>query len=247
MISVEQDYRPTSFLHTAIEVEGSRFEAAAPASAPSRAAPTGFYQAHGKRIFDVILASIMIILCAPLMALTAFVVWWNDGSPVIFVQDRAGLNLKSFAIFKFRTMYKGLGDACMSWKRSDPNWNDGITPETADRDPRIIRGSGWLRRYSLDELPQLLNVLRGEMSIVGPRPLLCRQVTENPNLRAEIVRRSIVKPGITGLWQVSGRSDITFERMMVLDGQYVDGLSFGQDIVILFKTIVTVIRAAGAA
>lgn len=206
-----------------------------------------FYARSGKRLLDIVIASAAFVLLSPVMVVTALIVAFGDGLPVIYSQPRAGVNLRPFTIAKFRTMFQNCEERQGSWKRSDPQWQEhaGSVPQ---RDPRIIPGGNALRRYSLDELPQLWNVLRGDMSIVGPRPLLCSQVESNrASLGDVLARRALVRPGITGLWQVSGRSDVTFAKMMVLDTEYVETLSFRTDLSILLRTVKVVLRGSGAA
>jgi lipopolysaccharide/colanic/teichoic acid biosynthesis glycosyltransferase len=192
---------------------------------------------------DVLGALIALILLSPLLLVTAAAVAWADGAPVIFRQHRAGTGLIPFMVFKFRTMYRDADKRAGSWKRSDPRYQDN----GGGCDPRILPGASQLRRYSLDELPQLINVLKGDMSLVGPRPLLLTQLSEDCAPADVMEARASVPPGITGLWQVSGRSDISFGRMMELDLEYVRGLSFSGDLAIILKTVVVVFRASGAA
>lgn len=213
-------------------------------------APNSFYVRHGKRLCDIVIAMAAVTVLWPIMLAASLAVALGDGFPVIFRQARAGMHLRPFVIAKFRTMKLDFESHAGSWKKSDPG-SDGATqsaPQQATSDPRIFRGAGLLRRYSIDELPQLWNVLAGDMSIVGPRPLLCRQVDDNFAVMADVLTlRAAVRPGITGLWQVSGRSDVTFERMMKLDSEYVRGVSFTGDLQIIARTILVVLLAAGAA
>ncbi|MBL6939882.1 MAG: sugar transferase [Alphaproteobacteria bacterium] len=208
-----------------------------------------FYAAFGKRAFDIAIASFALIFLSPVMLITALVVALKDGWPVIYRQHRAGRNLEPFVLVKFRTMVQDNNDnRAGGWKKSDPNWNEAKAAQGATRDPRLFPGAEFLRKHSFDELPQFWNVLLGDMSFIGPRPLMCAQVDENLPTRADqLVRRATVRPGITGLWQVSGRSDVTFDRMMSLDIEYVEKLSFAQDVVIMLKTVGVVLRGSGAA
>jgi exopolysaccharide production protein ExoY len=207
----------------------------------------GFYVNYGKRLLDIFIATLAMVILSPVMLAAAVIVATSDGLPVIYCQARAGGGLRPFIIAKFRTMYQNCEGKPGSWKKSDPQWQEQAGSEP-QRDPRILPGAAVLRRFSVDELPQLWNVLRGDMSIIGPRPLLISQVEENFDRIGEVlVRRAAVLPGITGLWQVSGRSDVTFERMLLLDVEYVKTLSFRTDLVILLRTIKVVLRGSGAA
>jgi lipopolysaccharide/colanic/teichoic acid biosynthesis glycosyltransferase len=152
----------------------------------------------------------------------------RDG-PAIYAGRRVGRGGREFRMYKFRTMVTNA---------------DRIGgPSTADTDPRLTTTGRFLRRYKLDELPQLVNVLRGQMSLVGPRPPLPEEVAAYP---ADMRRRLAVRPGLTGLWQVSGRSDLPFEEAVKLDLRYVENWSFTLDLVILARTLAAVWRAAGA-
>ncbi|MCP4606856.1 MAG: sugar transferase [Proteobacteria bacterium] len=192
---------------------------------------------HG---FDTIAATLGLVLLVPLFVIISLAILVTMGRPILFIQERAGLYGRKFRMLKFRTMTKTaermrdelLGDNEMS----------GPVFKIAN-DPRITRLGRFLRRSSIDELPQLINVLRGTMSLVGPRPL---PIEEQQNIYGWHRRRLSVKPGITGLWQVSGRSDINFENWMKLDLQYVDEWSLSLDTVILLKTIRAVITKSGA-
>ena len=212
-------------------------------------AANGWYARYGKRVFDLVVALISLVALSPIILLAALVVLAGDGAPVIYRQARSGIHLRSFVIAKFRTMLRDAEHRPGAWKKSDPR--AGSQPvaenEESEKDTRLFRGAAFLRRYSIDELPQLWNVVCGDMSIVGPRPLMCVQVEENWDALGDVLRaRAHVRPGITGLWQVSGRSNLTFEHMMTLDLEYVQNLSFFGDLKILLRTIGVVLRASGA-
>jgi lipopolysaccharide/colanic/teichoic acid biosynthesis glycosyltransferase len=174
-----------------------------------------------KRIFDVVVSTVALVLTSPLFVLIAVVVVVDDGPPVLFRQLRAGENGRVFRIFKFRTMVRDaeamLPELISLDELSDPMFK-------LKSDPRVTRVGRFLRRTSLDELPQLLNVLRGEMSIVGPRPELL-DLVERYAPEHEV--RLGVKPGITGPWQVYGRSDLTFDEVLAVEREYVENLSLG--------------------
>jgi exopolysaccharide biosynthesis polyprenyl glycosylphosphotransferase len=195
-----------------------------------------------KRLLDIVLAAALLIAFAPLMAATALAVKLTSAGPIIYGQERYGLNRRRFRMFKFRTM---VADA-ERLQSSLEGLNEAGGPVFKIRnDPRITSVGRWLRRTSIDELPQLFNVLRGEMSLVGPRPLPLRDVALFT--RSADMRRFSVRPGITGLWQVSGRSGLGFDDWIALDLHYIDHWSLGLDTRILARTIPAVVRGTGAA
>lgn len=195
-----------------------------------------------KRFFDVSVSLFLLLLLSPGWLFIALLVKATSRGPVLYGQQRTGWRGKPFHMLKFRTMVDG-ADA-MQAEVSEHNEMKGPVFKVSD-DPRITRVGRVLRRYSLDELPQLLNVLRGEMSLVGPRPL---PVYETENFEAfRDYRRYSVLPGLTGLWQVSGRNDIEdFSEWVKLDLEYIDSWSLWLDIVILFRTIPVVLSGEGA-
>jgi exopolysaccharide biosynthesis polyprenyl glycosylphosphotransferase len=193
-----------------------------------------------KDIFDRIVAAFAVVLLGPVVALIALVIKATSAGPVLFRQTRVGKDGQEFQILKFRTM---VVDA---EQRRDPlladNETDGLLFKIKS-DPRITTVGRWLRRYSLDELPQLFNVLAGEMSLVGPRPPLPAEAAQY----GEVVRRRlVVKPGMTGLWQISGRSDLPWDEAVRLDLRYVENWSLALDMLILWKTVAAVVRGSGA-
>jgi exopolysaccharide biosynthesis polyprenyl glycosylphosphotransferase len=194
-----------------------------------------------KRAIDVAGALSALILLAPLLLLVAAAIRITSPGPAIFVQERYGLRKRRFRMYKFRTMVRD-AEALQAGLES---LNEAKGPAFKIRkDPRVTP-LGWvLRKTSLDELPQLFNVLRGEMSLVGPRPLPARDVSRFE--RATLMRRFSVKPGLTCLWQVNGRSDTDFERWINLDLQYIDQWSLGLDLKILCQTVPTVLSGRGA-
>jgi exopolysaccharide biosynthesis polyprenyl glycosylphosphotransferase len=193
-----------------------------------------------KRIFDVVLSTVGLVLTAPLFLLIALAVFLDDGRPVLFRQLRAGENGRAFRIFKFRTMVRD-AEAMLSQLVALDELSEPIFKLKAD--PRVTRIGRFLRRTSLDELPQLINVLRGEMSIVGPRPEVV-DLVERYAPEHEVRLR--VKPGITGPWQVYGRSELTFEEMISVEREYVENLSLGRDLRIVLMTIPAVFGRRGA-
>jgi exopolysaccharide biosynthesis polyprenyl glycosylphosphotransferase len=193
-----------------------------------------------KRIFDVVVATIGLVLTAPLFLLVALVIVLADGRPVFFRQLRAGENGRPFRIFKFRTMIRGAEDMLPELISID-ELDDPMFKLKSD--PRVTRTGRFLRRTSLDELPQLLNVLLGEMSIVGPRPELL-DLVERYTPEHEVRLR--VKPGITGPWQVYGRSELTFDEVLSVEREYVENLSLGRDLRIILMTLPAVFGRRGA-
>jgi exopolysaccharide biosynthesis polyprenyl glycosylphosphotransferase len=193
-----------------------------------------------KSVFDKVIAVAGLIFAAPLFAVTALAIKLDDGGPVLFKQTRVGKDGRAFSVYKFRTM---VPDA-EARKASLARQNQQQSPLfKIRRDPRLTNLGTWLRRWSLDELPQLLNVLAGEMSLVGPRPAL----PEEAAMYGDHVRRRLaVKPGMTGLWQVNGRSDLSWDESVRLDMRYVENWSFMLDLQILWKTWAAVVRGWGA-
>jgi len=200
--------------------------------------------AGGKRVikgvFDKVSAAVALALLAPLFMVIALAIKITDRGPVFFRQTRIGKNGEPFTVWKFRTM---VVDA-ESRKAQLLMLNDGDgTLFKMRRDPRVTPTGAWLRRYSLDELPQLFNVLFGNMSLVGPRPALPVEVAE---YRDHMRRRLAVRPGITGLWQVNGRSDLPWDEAERLDLRYVENWSLALDLQILWKTVSAVTHGSGA-
>lgn len=193
-----------------------------------------------KRIIDIAVAGALLFLLSPLFALVALLIKLTSPGPVFFTQERVGLNQRKFKMIKFRSM---VPDA--EQKRDEfAQYNEADGPIFKIRnDPRVTRVGRFLRRYSVDELPQLINVLRGEMSLVGPRPHPTKEV-ENYNWHHR--RRLSVKPGMTGLAQVSGRSDLSWDDAVELDLRYIDGWDIFTDFYILMRTFRAVFAAQGA-
>lgn len=193
-----------------------------------------------KAVLDRVGGLVLLALAALPMLVIAMVVRSKSPGPAIFVQERVGLGMATFRMYKFRSMYV---DA--EQRREEllhHNEGAGVLFKIKD-DPRITPVGKVLRRFSLDELPQLLNVVKGDMSLVGPRPPLMREVAE---WAANVERRQLVKPGLTGLWQVSGRSDLSWEESVRLDLYYSENWSLGGDLVIILRTIYTILRPSGA-
>jgi exopolysaccharide biosynthesis polyprenyl glycosylphosphotransferase len=193
-----------------------------------------------KRMVDCVFALVMVILTSPIMILTALAIKLDSPGPVLFRQTRVGKWGEHFPCYKFRSMYT---DAEQRLKElAALNEADGPVFKIKD-DPRVTRVGRIIRKLSIDELPQLFNVLKGEMSLVGPRPALPREVAQ---YEYDQIRRLHAMPGITGLQQVSGRSDVDFKRWVELDLQYIAEQSLWKDIEILLRTIPAVIWSKGA-
>ncbi|MCD8096635.1 MAG: sugar transferase [Lachnospiraceae bacterium] len=185
-----------------------------------------FYRRYGKRIFDLCLTIPATIVLSPVMGVTALLVAMKLGRPVLFTQKRPGYKERIFRMYKFRSM-------------TDERDEKGeLLPDEA----RLTPFGEKLRSTSLDELPELLNILKGDMSLVGPRPLLVQYL---PLYNKRQHRRHDVKPGVTGLAQVRGRNSITWEQKFEYDVQYVENLSFKEDVRILFETVFKVLRREG--
>jgi exopolysaccharide biosynthesis polyprenyl glycosylphosphotransferase len=194
-----------------------------------------------KRIIDIAFSSIALVLLSPLFGITALAIKATSKGPVFFVQKRLGYNGRIFNCLKFRTMVKDAEQLKMGLEKL--NEMDGPVFKIRS-DPRVTRVGRFLRRASLDELPQLINVLKGDMSLVGPRPAIPAEVQA---YKLEDRRRLSMRPGITCLWQVSGRNNVGFEKWMELDRAYVDQWSLGLDFRILAKTLAAVVKGEGAA
>ena len=193
-----------------------------------------------KSIFDRVRRLLLLLAVSPILLVTAAMVKLTSRGPVLFRQTRVGRSGEQFSMLKFRTM---VADAeARKAELHALNEGNGILFKMRD-DPRITKVGKYLRRFSIDELPQLVNVLRGDMSLVGPRPPLPAEVAE---YAIDDARRMLVKPGLTGLWQVSGRSDLTWEESVRLDLRYVDNWSIALDLLILWKTARAVLGSDGA-
>jgi exopolysaccharide biosynthesis polyprenyl glycosylphosphotransferase len=193
-----------------------------------------------KEIMDRVAATVLVTLTLPLLLAIAVLIKTGSKGPVFYTQRRVGKDGKPFTMIKFRTMVVGADVQRVALRLA----NEGSGPLFKMRaDPRVTKVGTWLRRYSLDELPQLLNVIAGSMSMVGPRPPLPEEtMTYGPDVR----RRLLVKPGMTGLWQVSGRSDLPWEEAVRLDLRYVEDWSLALDALILWKTVRAVFSGVGA-
>ncbi len=193
-----------------------------------------------KRAFDVVGSATLLALASPLLLWTAWQIKRHDGGPILFKQIRVGRDGDYFTCLKFRSMVVD-AESVLADLHSEVGYHEGMFK--MPRDPRVTRPGQWIRRYSIDELPQLVNVLRGDMSLVGPRPPLPIEVDRYTTTQS---RRLRVRPGLTGLWQVSGRSDLSWTESIRLDLYYVDNWSMIQDVVILGRTVGAVLSSRGA-
>jgi exopolysaccharide biosynthesis polyprenyl glycosylphosphotransferase len=194
-----------------------------------------------KGLFDRCAAAAALVMFAPVMAVLAAAIWLHDRGPVLFTQIRVGKDGHSFRMYKFRTMVVDAEKRRAELLAS--NDSEGNVLFKLRRDPRVTAVGAHLRRLSLDELPQLFNVFLGQMSLVGPRPAL---PDEAEKYAEHVRRRLVVKPGLTGLWQVNGRSDLSWEESVRLDLRYVENWSFALDLQIMWKTIAVMLRGSGA-
>src|SRR5262245_7488525 len=201
--------------------------------------------AHGtaflKRSLDIVAGGMLLILCTPIFFLIAILIKLEDRGPVFFAQRRVGQFGREFKMYKIRSMCLNAEQRLKDLLARNQH-QDGVTFKVKD-DPRITRVGRWLRKFSLDELPQFFNVLIGNMSLVGPRPPVPGEVRKYSMAHR---RRLAIKPGITCLWQVSGRAEIDFSGQVQLDVDYIENLSFWMDLKILARTVPAVISGRGA-
>jgi lipopolysaccharide/colanic/teichoic acid biosynthesis glycosyltransferase len=193
-----------------------------------------------KTVFDRASAALLLLVASPVLLLIGLAVRIDSRGPAIFSQTRVGRHGRTFRVYKFRTMVNGADT--MKQELSDSNEFDSVLFKMRN-DPRITRVGRVLRKTSLDELPQLINVVRGDMSLVGPRPCL---PSELEDMDAAERRRHAVKPGITGLWQVSGRSDLAWDESTALDTYYADNWNLATDAAICLRTVKAVTSGKGA-
>ncbi|HLT18153.1 MAG TPA: sugar transferase [Thermomicrobiales bacterium] len=208
-----------------------------------------FWYRLAKRLFDLTGAALLLVCLSPVFLVCALLVRFSSPGPILFRQQRVGARGREFTFLKFRSMRVDADPALH--REYVARFINGAAEQQAGangsmyklvHDPRVTPVGRWLRRTSLDELPQLINVLRGEMSLVGPRPPIPYELE---HYRPEHLRRLAVKPGITGLWQISGRSHTTFEEMVALDLEYIQRASFMTDLGILLRTVPVVLAQHG--
>ncbi len=193
-----------------------------------------------KRLMDIVCSLLALIVLSPLLVLVSFAIKIESKGPVVFCQKRIGLDGNPFYMYKFRSMCVNAEDILK--KLENENEADGPVFKMKE-DPRVTKVGKFIRKYSIDELLQLINILKGDMSIVGPRPALPNEVKEYDNVAK---KRLAVKPGLTCYWQVMGRSDISFEEWMKLDSKYIDEMNLWLDIKLIFLTIPAVLKGEGA-
>lgn len=215
---------------------------------PAGLDPSGRIGYGLKRPLDVALSLTLLILSSPVLMLIAILVRLTSDGPALFRQQRLGLDARPFTFYKFRTMRTGADerihqDYVRSFIEGQPN--SVGTPFKLQSDPRITPLGQWLRKTSLDELPQLFNVLRGDMSLVGPRPPLAYEVAQYQPWHMQ--RLTVAQPGVTGLWQVEGRSRVPFDEMVRMDLRYASTCSLWGDLMLLLRTVLVVFRGLGGA
>ena len=201
-----------------------------------------------KRMFDIFFSSFAILLSLPLMVIIAFAIKLTDKGPILFKQKRPGLNGRDFYLYKFRTMYVNNEEILQKYLESNPQAREEWRKyrKLKGYDPRVTPIGRILRKFSLDELPQFFNVLKGDMSVVGPRPYLWKEF-EDYNVPEKVIKKLLsVKPGITGLWQIEARNEATFEERIRMDLEYIDKQSFLLDLKIVLKTIWVMLTGKGA-
>lgn len=197
-----------------------------------------------KRLFDIVLSLLGLIILSPLFIIIAILIKLDSKGPVFFIQERIGKNGKTIKIFKYRSMIVNAEEKLDELMKKDSKIKEEYTiNKKLSRDPRITRMGYYIRRYSIDELPQLLNIFIGNMSLVGPRPYLPREKKDMKEYYDYVIA---CKPGLTGLWQVSGRSDVNFNHRLKLDKIYALERNLCFDIKIFFKTFGAVLGKKGA-
>jgi exopolysaccharide production protein ExoY len=214
--------------------------AAAPVKRLSEFAIVGGFP---KRMFDLVVACASIVLLLPTLVLIAAIIKVIDGGPVLFRHSRIGCGGRPFACLKFRTMVND-SDGILSWhlavnSLAAEEWEES---HKLKNDPRLTTLGVMLRKTSLDELPQLFNILKGDMSFVGPRPIVAAEIPRYGRYISDYLR---ARPGLTGAWQISGRNDVSYETRVMLDRDYVQNWRFARDLVIMMRTVGVVIRRSG--
>lgn len=193
-----------------------------------------------KRFLDIVLSGIALICLSPVFLFTAIAIRLEDGGPAIFTQQRAGKDMQVFKMYKFRSMYVNADDKMAELLKDNEQAGHAFKIKN---DPRITKVGRFIRRVSIDELPQLINIIKGDMSIVGPRPILTFQMEECNEYEKQ---RVIVKPGLTCYWQIGGRANIKWNEWVELDLNYIEDMSLWTDLKIILKTIPAVVDSEGA-
>lgn len=200
--------------------------------------------ARTKRVLDVIFASLLLLAAAPISGLIALAIWLESGRPILFAHRRIGQGGRTFLLYKFRSMVRNADEVLQKHLELHPELAlEWLRNHKLKDDPRVTRVGKFLRKRSLDELPQLWNILRGDMSLVGPRPIVPEEASKyGPNFRMY----TLVKPGLTGLWQVSGRNDTSYRKRVSLDVDYIRRWTLWLDLRILLRTVRVVLGGHGA-
>jgi lipopolysaccharide/colanic/teichoic acid biosynthesis glycosyltransferase len=202
-----------------------------------------------KRILDVVISFFALLVFSPFALVICLLIILEDGWPVIYVQDRVGRDRRPFKIYKFRSMVKNADEILFSDRKLYEAMRSGS--HKLEDDHRVTRIGRFIRKYSIDEFPQFINVLRGEMSVVGPRAYrpdeLEKYERDNPHIKEALEKILTVNPGITGLWQVGGRSEVVFDERIQIERKYAESCSIFLDLYILLRTPLAVLQAKGAA
>lgn len=213
---------------------------------PQRASADFVVGGRVKRAFDLVLALLAVLMLAPALCLIAVAIWSTGGRPVFYHQLRLGYNGSLFPCYKFRTMCRDADAALESYLAANPEaareWRE---TRKLKNDPRVTPLGLFLRKSSLDELPQLFNILRGDMTFVGPRPIPAH-VDDLSNYGHSVKEYVTARPGLTGLWQISGRSDVSYQARVSLDMRYIQQWSFWTDVLIILKTVPVVLFSRGS-
>ena len=194
-----------------------------------------------KRVFDLVISTIGLIILSPIFLILAIIVKLDSKGPVFFAHTRYGKNGKKFKMYKFRTMYENAQDMINDFTPEQmKEWKENFKLQD---DPRITKVGKFLRKTSLDELPQIVNIIKGDLSIIGPRPVIEEELEKYGDNKDKFLS---VTPGLTGYWQANGRSSTTYEQRMEMELYYIDNISPKLDVKIFFKTIESVIKKEGA-
>ena len=194
-----------------------------------------------KRLIDIIGSLIGIILLSPIYIIIAILIKFDSPGKIVFGHTRKGKGGKDIKVYKFRTMYSNASEIFESFTPEQKE--EYYTNFKLDNDPRVTKLGGFLRKTSLDELPQLFNILKGDMTIIGPRPIVEKEISKYGNKAEKLFS---VVPGLAGYWQANGRSDTTYEERVEMDMYYIDNMSFYLDVKILFQTAISVLKGEGA-
>lgn len=193
-----------------------------------------------KRVMDVLLSAAALVVLSPVFLITAVAIKCEDNGPVFFAQQRAGKDMKPFYMYKFRSMYVNADEKFNEMMKDNEQTGHAFKIK---KDPRITKVGKVIRRYSIDELPQLINIIKGDMSIVGPRPILTFQMEACSQYERQ---RLVVQPGLTCYWQIGGRADVTWEEWVELDLDYIEDMGIWTDLKMIVKTVPAVFSGDGA-